>query len=68
MTFSKSILKLDADREASRIADFITEMTRKNVRRKGAVVGLSGGIDSALTAELCVKALGPERVLALILP
>ena len=68
MAFSNTVLKLDAEKEAARIADFITEMTRKHFRRKGAVVGLSGGIDSALTAELCVKALGKERVLALILP
>jgi NAD+ synthase len=68
MAFNASILKLDPEKETNRIADFIAEMTRKHFRRKGAVVGLSGGIDSALTAELCVKALGKDRVLALILP
>jgi NAD+ synthase len=36
--------------------------------RDGAVVGLSGGVDSALVAKLCADALGPERVLALGLP
>ena len=68
MAYSAAVLQLDPEKEASRIADFITDMTRKHFRRKGAVVGLSGGIDSALTAELCVRALGRERVLALILP
>ena len=34
----------------------------------GVVLGLSGGIDSALTAAICVDALGPERVQALMLP
>jgi NAD+ synthase len=38
------------------------------MRRSGAVVGLSGGIDSALTAELCVAALGKDKVLGLIMP
>jgi NAD+ synthase len=38
------------------------------MRREGIVIGLSGGIDSALSAELCVKALGKECVLGLILP
>ncbi len=33
-----------------------------------AIVGLSGGIDSAVAAALCVKAIGPEKVLGLILP
>ncbi len=36
--------------------------------RSGVVLGLSGGVDSALVAKLCADALGPERVLALGLP
>jgi NAD+ synthase (glutamine-hydrolysing) len=34
----------------------------------GAVVGLSGGVDSAVTAHLAVSALGPDRVLGLAMP
>ena len=59
---------MDASLEVTRISDFIHEMTFKNFKRKGAVIGLSGGIDSALVAELCVKALGRERVLGIFLP
>ncbi len=36
--------------------------------RKGVVLGLSGGVDSALVAKLCVEAIGPKRVLAFGLP
>src|SRR5256885_15049149 len=36
--------------------------------RTGVILGLSGGIDSALVAKLCADAIGPERVLALALP
>ncbi len=36
--------------------------------RKGVVLGLSGGVDSALVARLCADALGPERILGLGLP
>ncbi len=35
---------------------------------KGVVVGLSGGIDSAVVGALCVKALGKERVIAALMP
>ena len=66
--FSKSILNIDPSVEVSRICDFIRQMTFKNFKRKGAVVGLSGGVDSAVVAELCVKALGNEKVLGLLLP
>jgi NAD+ synthase len=35
---------------------------------KGYVIGVSGGIDSAVAATLCCRAVGPDRVLGLILP
>jgi NAD+ synthase len=38
------------------------------LRRKGAVVGISGGIDSAVVAALCVRALGKDKVLGLFMP
>ncbi len=68
MTFSKSILDIAPSSEISRISDFIREMTLKKFKRKGAVIGLSGGIDSAVVAELCVRALGKKNVLGLFLP
>jgi NAD+ synthase len=68
MTFSKSILDIDASLEVLRIYNFIRDMTFKHFKRKGVVLGLSGGIDSAVIAVLCVNALGNERVHGLILP
>ena len=49
------------------LVDFIrTEVTRAGFRR--AVVGVSGGVDSALVCFLTAEALGPENVLALRMP
>ncbi len=45
----------------------IRDYVRKN-RFKGAVLGLSGGIDSALTLALAADALGPEQVEAVLMP
>jgi NAD+ synthase (glutamine-hydrolysing) len=45
----------------------IRDYARKN-RFKSAVLGLSGGIDSALVAALACEALGPENVLAVMMP
>ena len=66
--FGKDILRINPEAETQRICDFIREMALKNFKRKGAVVGLSGGIDSALVVELAVRALGRERVLGVFLP
>lgn len=46
----------------------IVEFIRKKTEGKSVVIGLSGGIDSALTAFLAVEALGKDRVCALMLP
>jgi len=61
-------LSLDAERTVEQIGTAIRDIVLKQLRRKGAVVGLSGGIDSSVVAALCVRALGPERVLGLFMP
>jgi NAD+ synthase len=67
MTLHKNILRIDCVNEAERISSFIRQQTVR-LKRRGAVIGLSGGIDSALSAALCVKALGKDHVLGLMLP
>ena len=67
MVFHKDILKIDAEAEVERLCAFIRQQTDE-MKRDGAVIGISGGIDSAVAAELCVRALGKDKVLALILP
>ena len=66
--FSADVLRLDAAREVSRIADAIRTTISTTLKRRGAVLGISGGIDSSVSAALCVRALGPERVLGLLMP
>ncbi|HNQ50084.1 MAG TPA: NAD(+) synthase [Candidatus Omnitrophota bacterium] len=67
MIYSKDILKIDCPRETDRICEFIRQQLLR-LKRDGAVIGLSGGIDSALSAALCVKALGKDKVFGLMLP
>jgi NAD+ synthase len=40
----------------------------EEAKAEGVVIGLSGGLDSAIVAKLCADALGPKKVLALIIP
>ena len=58
---------MDYIKEIDRILSFIKDLVNKS-KAKGIVIGLSGGIDSALTATLCTKAVGKEKMLALIMP
>ncbi|MBN2593262.1 MAG: NAD(+) synthase, partial [Sedimentisphaerales bacterium] len=67
MEFNKDILKLDCKSEVERICEFIRQALR-DMKREGIVVGLSGGIDSALSVALCVEAIGKDKVFGLILP
>jgi len=46
----------------------VRQQVLKQLRRRGAVIGLSGGIDSSVSAALCVEALGAKNVLAVLMP
>jgi NAD+ synthase len=50
------------------IAGALRNQVFKDLKRKGAVVGLSGGIDSSVVTALSARALGKDRVLALFMP
>ncbi|MBI4583016.1 MAG: NAD(+) synthase [Planctomycetes bacterium] len=66
--FSRSCLELDAARAVEAIGQAVKEQIFQELRCKGAVVGLSGGIDSSVVAALLVRALGKDRVLGLFMP
>lgn len=68
MAFHRGVLQIDAAREVKRIAAAIRAQVLGDWGRRGAVVGVSGGVDSATVLALAVRALGPGRVLALVLP
>jgi NAD+ synthase len=65
---SAEILKIDPAVEANRIVVAIRGIVFNELHRRGAVVGVSGGVDSAVVAFLCARALGKERVLLLFTP
>lgn len=66
--FSAASLRLDAEAEIERICAWIRETVLKDLRKRGVVLGLSGGIDSSVTAALCARALGPSRVTGIFMP
>lgn len=58
---------MDPDRTVDHLVDFLAEY-RETAGADGYVVGVSGGVDSAVAVTLAARAVGPERVLALLLP
>lgn len=61
-------LSVDAGAEVDRIASRMRDILRGDLRKRGFVIGISGGIDSAVCAGLAVRAVGPERVFGLLMP
>ena len=61
-------LKLDAVAEVERITARLRELMKTTIKRRGVVLGLSGGIDSSVTCALAVKAFGPKKVFGLHMP
>ncbi len=63
-----NVLDFDMDAEVEKITSRLKEILRKDLKRRGFVVAISGGIDSSVSSALCVEALGKERVFGLLLP
>ncbi|MFO0756269.1 MAG: NAD(+) synthase [Byssovorax sp.] len=68
MSFSRDMLVIDPEAVTRQIVTAIKEHVLVTLRRKGGVFGLSGGVDSSVVAALAVRALGADRVLALLMP
>lgn len=67
MNFSKDLIKINPAKETDRIISKL-QSDIKELKKKGAVVGISGGIDSSVVLALCVKALESNRVLGVMMP
>jgi NAD+ synthase len=65
--FSRNVLQIDLEQTAQAIEAGIRQQVG-DLRRRGIVVGLSGGIDSSVVTCLAARAIGPERVQVLLMP
>jgi NAD+ synthase len=64
---NNNLLEFDLEITKKNIIDFIRKYVI-DLNKQGAIVGLSGGVDSALVLKLCVEALGSKNVIAVMLP
>jgi len=69
LNFDKNALEIEnIEHVIQSLQNFIHEQVYGNFRKRGIVIGISGGIDSAVAAKLCCGAVGKENVLGIILP
>ncbi len=62
------VLAIDFDQEVEKITNKMRQILSQDLHRRGFIIGMSGGIDSSVCAALAVKAIGPSKVLGLLMP
>lgn len=68
MNFSMDSILLNAKAETERLSTALKETVAFKLKKRGAVVGVSGGIDSSVVLALCAKTFDPNKVLAVMMP
>jgi NAD+ synthase len=66
--FNSRALAIDAAAESERICAVLRVQVLRQLRRRGVVLGLSGGVDSSVVAALCVRAFGTTGVFGVLMP
>lgn len=66
--FDADVLCLDIEQTCAAIEHSVVATTGRVLNRRGVVVGVSGGVDSAVCLALAVRALGPSRVQPVLMP
>jgi len=66
--FDRAVLDIDCAVVSRQIEEALREVMVRQLRRRGVVLGISGGVDSAVCAVLAARALGPDRVVGLLMP
>jgi len=66
--FGRHTLDIDPEKECQTIVEQLKQIVHTTLHRQGAVVGISGGIDSAVVLALSARAFGPDHILGVLLP
>ena len=64
----KDLVEFSEEQEVEKISKKIVEFLRKDLRKRGLVVAVSGGVDSAVCAALAARAVGKKKVFSILLP
>jgi len=61
-------LSINCKKVSEEIQEFVRNTVFNVLKKRGVVIGISGGIDSSVTTAICVNALGKERVFGILMP
>ena len=68
MKFTMDSIYLDIAAETERLSTALKDAVAFKLKKRGAVVGVSGGVDLFVVVGLCLKTFGPEKVFAIMMP
>ena len=68
MAFTRNSILIDPKSETERICNNLKEIVAFKLKKRGAIVGVSGGIDSSVVLALCARTFGSDKVLAVMMP
>jgi NAD+ synthase len=68
MKFSRDSIKIDPVSESEKIVNKLKEDVFNKLKKRGAVIGISGGLDSSVVLALCAKTFGHDKVLGVMMP
>lgn len=68
MPFDKNVLDINPQMETERLVSALKQTVHQDMKRRGVVLGISGGVDSSVVLALCARAFPSERIVPLILP
>lgn len=68
MKFTKDSINIEPAKEFEKISSKLKEDVIKRLKKRGAVVGISGGIDSSVVLAICARTFGSDRVLGVMMP
>ncbi len=68
MKFNFNSINIDPQSEVQKISSELREALKTRLKKRGAVVGISGGLDSSVVLALCVQAFGADKVIGIMMP
>ena len=68
MEFTKDSININCTEEIERMVSKLKSDVVQKLKKRGAVVGISGGIDSSVVLALCARTFGPQKVLGIMMP